>query len=148
MGLGPLELQPYSPAMAFSPIKRGSATGIGGGTSSVKGLWPARPAGPDNIVPAGNRQHGDEALDRLVHQAMSNKMACARLTITPAIALLNPTDPHRMIHNSGGNHVVGSAHTNAVEGFSCVLKFGMKILAPRAVCSKFRVICARAGALC
>ena len=35
-----------------------------------------------------------------------------------------------MLHNSGGNYVVGSAHTNLVEDFRSILKFGVKILAP------------------
>jgi hypothetical protein len=96
----------------------GGAGGIGSGKSTVIGAISRK----SKVV---LRSTDTRTLDRLVHEAVWNKVSLLCTDEHSGYRLLNRDLPHRIIRKSVGDYVVGAVQTNTIEGFWSILKRGV-----------------------
>lgn len=99
--------------------------GTGGGAGSGKTPVIGAISRKGNVVLRVIDNTDTKTLDGFVHEAVSNRVSLLCTDEHSGYRFLSRDLPHRVIRKSGGDYVVGSVHTNTIEGFWSILKRGV-----------------------
>ena len=99
----------------------GGRGGIGSGKTPVAGAVSRK----GNVCARVVEGVGADALTAFVRECVSNKVSLLCTDQWTGYRHIKSEYPHKVIHHSKGEYVVGAIHTNTIEGFWSILKRGM-----------------------